>query len=97
MDLIHFIGQCLIEHRDGKDITLLHFVQTGKKPGARQSTVTGQNRVGTLSSDRKTGALQMSDRDLEYRFICAMIQRQIDADGRNLDLADHPILGQVQE
>ena len=56
-DLIHFIGQHLIQNANDKGISLHELIQIGKELCAGQSPVSGEDTVGTLSA---TGRLDHS-------------------------------------
>ena len=59
-DLIHLIGQNLIQHPQEEGIPLPELVQVGEQLGAGQTPVTGEDAVGTLPAHRQAGPFQMA-------------------------------------
>ena len=60
-DLIHLIGQDLIQHPQKEGIPLPELVQVGEQLGAGQTPVTGEDAVGALPAYRQAGPFQMAD------------------------------------
>ena len=85
-DLIHLISDRPVEDRHGKCISGSHFIQIREQPGAWQAPVAGYDAVRALATDRQRRAGQVPDRNLEYRFIRTVIDRQ-----RYVDLGDFNI------
>ena len=85
-DLIHLISNRPVEDRHGKCISGSHLIQIREQSRAWQTPVAGYDAVRTLTADRQRRAGQMPDRDLEYRFIRTVIDRQ-----RYVDLGDFNI------
>ena len=56
-DLVHFVGQHLVQHPEQKDIPLLQLVQIGKQLGAGQAPVAGDDAVGALPAHGQAGPL----------------------------------------
>ena len=72
-DLIHLVGQDLIEDGECKGIPGLHAVQMGKEQGRGQAAVGGNNAVGAGTSDGQAAALKMSGGDAEDRIRCTVV------------------------
>ena len=63
-DLIHLVGQCLVQHSQQEYVALGQLIQIGEQLGAGQTAVAGQDTVRTLAAGRKRGALHMADSNL---------------------------------
>ena len=85
-DLIHFIGQDLIQNVHDKGITVGQLVQVGKEPGAGETSVAGYNAVASFSSHREARALQMADGCLKSTFFGTMVDGQDHIDPWDLDI-----------
>ena len=64
-DLIHLIGQHLVQHPEQEHIPLLQLVQVGEQLGAGKSPVAGEDAVGALAAHRQAGPFQVPDGDLK--------------------------------
>ena len=65
---------------DVKFVANFELINIGKKFCARKSTVCCENTVGTLPSDRKLCAVQMSDTGLQILVTGAMVNGKLDVD-----------------
>ena len=79
-DLIHLVGQHLVQRPDDEGITLGQLVDIGEQTGRRQTTVSGQDTMGTRAADGQRRALDVADGDLQDAVIRAMINGQGAAD-----------------
>ena len=65
---------------DVKFIANFKLIDIGKKLCAWKSTVSCENTVGTLPSDRKLCAVQMSDTGLQILVTGTMVNGKLDVD-----------------
>ena len=96
-DLIHFVGQQTVQHGNREGIAFRQLVQVGKQPGAWQPPVGRQDAMVSFASYRQAGALQMSHRCIEHCLRCTVINRQLQADTRDMDISHHSIPGYVED
>lgn len=82
-NLIYLVGKDFIQYMDVKFIANFELIDIGKKLCAWKSTVSCENTVGTLPSDRKLCAVQMSDTGLQILVTGTMVNGKLDVDLRN--------------
>ena len=96
-DLIHLVGQCLVQHPQQEYVALGQLIQIGEQLGAGQTAVAGQDTVRTLAAGRKRGALHMADGDLQNRLVRAMIDGKVTLYFGNLDVAHDAVVRNIQQ
>lgn len=94
-DLVHLVGQGLVQHVEDEGVPFRQLVQVGEQLGAGQPAVAGQHRVGAGAAHRKAAALDVADADLQSGLVGAVVDGQIDVDLVDLDVADHVGAGHV--
>ena len=82
---------------DVKFIANFELIDIGKKLCAWKSTVSCENTVGTLPSDRKLCAVQMSDAGLQILVTGAMVNGKLDVDLRNGKISHYSVICNVQD
>ena len=82
---------------DVKFIANFELIDIGKKLCAWKSTVCCENTVGTLPSDRKLCAVQMSDAGLQILVTGAMVNGKLDVDLRNGKVSHYSVICNVQD
>ena len=82
---------------DVKFIANFELIDIGKKLCAWKSTVCCKNTVGTLPSDRKLCAVQMSDAGLQILVTGAMVNGKLDVDLRNGKVSHYSVICNVQD
>ena len=96
-DAVNLVGQNLVEHADDERIAFDNLIEIGKQLCAGQSAMAGEDAVCAFAADRETCPVQMSDRDLQNGIAGAVVDRQRDVDGRNLDIAHDAGAADVQQ
>ena len=79
-NLVYLVGKDFIQYMDVKFIANFELIDICKKLCAWKSTVSCENTVGTLPSDRKLCAVQMSDSCLKFIITGAMVNGKLDVD-----------------
>ena len=97
VDLVHLIGQNFVQHTEHKGISFRQLVQIGEQLRRRQSPMAGNHAVGAGTTYGEGTALDMADGDLQHRVLSAMVDRQGDPDGGDLDIAHDAVAGDVQQ
>lgn len=82
---------------DVKFIANFELIDIGKKLCAWKSTVSCENTVGTLPSDWKLCAVQMSDTGLKFIITGAMVNGKLDVDLRNGKVSHYSVICNVQD
>lgn len=85
-DLVALVSVCAVEDRQRPYIPLDDLVEIREEAGARQAAVTGQNAVGRLAPYGETAARDVADGDLKDGLVHPVVNRQLDADLRYVDV-----------
>ena len=97
LDLIHLVGQCLVQNAENKGVPCLQLIQIGEQSCRGQAPVARHHAMGAFAAHRQACPLQMADGDLQDRLIGTMIDRQGDTDTGNLDIAHNAVAADVQK
>lgn len=95
-DLLHLVGQNLVQNIDREGIALDDMVKVGEKPCAGQTPVTGNDGVRTCSADRQAAALNVTGSDLQHALACSVVDGQLHADIWYGDIAHDARAGDVE-
>ena len=82
-DLIHLIGQRLVQHPEQEHIPHRQLIQVAEQLGAGQAPVAADDAVGTCPAHRQGGALHMAQRHLQYSLAGAVVDGQVHAQVRD--------------
>ena len=85
-DLIHLVGEGLVQDVQGEGIPLREFVQVRKELCRGKAPVPGQYGMGALPADRERSLLQVPDGGLQNAIAGAMVDRQLHVDLGNVDV-----------
>ena len=96
-DLIHLIGQHLIQHAEHEHVPFHKLIQVGEQLCAGEPPVPGQNAVSACAAHGQARPIQMAHGDLEDGFLRAVINGQRAADARDLDVPHHAKPGNVEQ
>lgn len=96
-DLVHLVGQHLVQHPDGEGVPLHDLVQIGKQLGAGQASVAGEHAVGALAAYGQAGPVHMAHGDLQNGFGGAVVDGQGHIDIGDLDIAHNARAAEVQK
>ena len=97
IDFDHLIGQRLPQHTEKEQIALFQEVKIGKHLLSGKAAVTGQHTMRPEATYRERGAEQVAHAPVEGTFLCAVVDRQIDADSGDLHIAHQSVLPHIQE
>ena len=95
-NLVHLIGQRLIQYMNIKFISPHHLVDIGKQTGAGQSSVGRQNAVGILPADRQLRAVHMANTGLQHILRRTMVNGKLYINSGNRQISHHSVTGNVQ-
>lgn len=95
-NLIDLIGQQAVQHRDGEGVPCLEPVKVREQHRTGQTAVGRQYAVGGRAAHRQARTLEMADADLQHAVRCAVINRQLDVDFINCDVAHNAGAGDIE-
>ena len=97
MDLIHLVGQCIIQNPQAETVSNCQLIQIRKQLRRWQTPVTGNRTVRAFAAHRKGGSLNMTNSNLQCVGVRTMVNRQLAVDIRNFNISDDPVSGYVQQ
>ena len=96
-DLIHLIGERLIQCVNRESVADLHQIQIAEQLGRRQTAVRREHRVGALAADGQGRAFYMADHLLQHVLIRAVCDGKPQIQLRDLDITHHAIAIEVEQ
>ncbi len=96
-DLIDLIRERLVEDAEHERIAGLKLIEVSEQFCARQTSMSGQHAMGPHAAGGEGGTLDMADGDLQDGGVCAMVDGEAALDGRDFDIADDAVSGDVEQ